>query len=73
MRLEGNLAGLPTGCASSVKHLTRPTGSTLTLIATGFAPLGLSKALLLKKVLFTRCENELLATIFTNECLVFVH
>ena len=73
-RLEGHLAGLAAACANGVEHLALTTGSVLAGIAASLAALRLVlEATLCVEFLRTGGENELLATLFADQRLVFEH
>ena len=77
LRNEGNASGLATLSAHSLEHLTAfaAVGTAgLTGIAASLAASGLVlEALLSVESLLTSGEHELVATILTNQRLVFVH
>ena len=72
--LEGNLRLAAAVGADSGEVLSGASGSVLSGVAAGLAALGLIlEASLSVKLLLTGRENELISTLFANQCLVIVH
>jgi ABC-type uncharacterized transport system permease subunit len=72
--LEGNLSLAAATGAGSGEELTGSAGSVLAGITAGLAALGLVLETTLSiESLFASGEHELLATLFANQILIFVH
>ena len=72
--LEGNLSLATATGASSGEELTGSAGSVLASITASLATLGLVlEATLSIESLFAGGEHELIATLFANQILIFVH
>ena len=72
--LEGNLGFAAATSAGSGEELTGATGVVLASIAAGLAALGLVlEATLSVESLFASSEHELIAALFANQILIFVH
>ena len=76
MRLERYLCFFSTLCTNCVRHFSSGSVAVLGLscLSAFSAPAGfILKTLGFVKLLFTCGENELLSTILTHQCFVFVH
>ena len=72
--LEGNLGLAAAACAGSGEELTGATGGVLASITAVLATLGLVlEATLSVESLLTSGEHELIAALFANQILIFVH
>ena len=72
--LEGNLSLAAATSAGSCEELTGTTGGVLTSITAVLATLGLVlEATLSVESLFASGEHELIAALFANQILIFVH